>query len=105
MNKTSDKNKPLLARIGRPACSAIEERTLSIGFGVKDTSKREVSLPELGALLPPLQRTHPVPLRPFFADKFFSARFERPFLNAGISRCLLEKAHPVFQTAATRHFG
>ena len=89
----------------RTCCSAIEERTPGIGFRIKDASKRDVSLPEPGTLLSPLQRTHPVPLRPFFADKFFSARFERPFLHAGLSRCLQEKAHPVFQTAATRHFG
>ena len=105
VNKMSDRNKPLWARIDRPTRSAIEERTPGIGFGIKDASKRDVNLPEIGTLLPPLQRTHAVTLRPFFADKFFSARFERPFLHAGISRCLLEKAHPVFQTAATRHFG
>ncbi len=89
----------------RTCCSAIEERTPGIGFRIKDASKRDVSLPEPGTLLSPLQRTHPVPLRPFFAEKFFSARFERPFLHVVISRCLQQKAHPVYQTAATRHFG
>jgi hypothetical protein len=45
---------------------------------------RGASLPELGTLLPTLQRTHPVPFRPLFSDKFLGVGFELPCLHGFI---------------------
>src|SRR5947199_10227007 len=55
----------------RTLCSRIEERTLSIGFGIKRASEREIGLPELLALQPALNRCEPIPLGPLTAHQFF----------------------------------
>ncbi len=47
----------------RTRCARIEERTLSIGFGVKRATKVEVSLPELLRLAPALKRCYRIGIR------------------------------------------
>src|SRR5437867_910616 len=49
----------------------IEERTLSIGFGIKRASQGEIGLPELLALQPALDRRERIPLGPFLTDQVF----------------------------------
>lgn len=70
----------------------IEERTLSIGFGIKRAPECEERVPELFAFRPSLSRGHTVPLSPLGTDKVlrvdlpktFQATFHACFKRAGI---------------------
>jgi hypothetical protein len=55
----------------RTRCARIEERTLSIGFGIKRASEGEIGLPEFFAFLPALHRREPIPLGPLISDQLF----------------------------------
>jgi hypothetical protein len=64
-------------RRARTRCARIEERTLSIGFGIKGASEGEIGLPELFAFQPALSRGEPIPLGPFVSDQLFGLNHER----------------------------
>ena len=49
----------------------IVERTLSIGLGIKRTSKRQVGRPELLTLMPALEGSQAIPVGPLPLDDFF----------------------------------
>ena len=54
----------------RTRCAAIEERTLSIGFGLKGASQGKIGLPKYRAWLPALNWREQVPFCPLFSHKF-----------------------------------
>ena len=54
----------------RTRCAAIEERTLSIGFGIKRASQGKIGLPKYRALLPALDWREQIPFCPLFSHKF-----------------------------------
>jgi len=54
----------------RTRCAAIEERTLSIGFGIKRASQGKIGLPKYRALLPTLNWREQIPFCPLFSHKF-----------------------------------
>ena len=63
----------------RTRCAAIEERTLSIGFGIKGASQSKIGLPKYRALLPALNWSEQIPFGPLFSHKFLRTQI-------GISR-------------------
>src|SRR6266540_3994802 len=52
-------------------CSRIVERTLSIGLGIKRSSKLQIGLPQLLAFPPPFEGLEAVPLRPLVPAEIF----------------------------------
>jgi hypothetical protein len=64
-------------RRARTRCARIEERTLSIGFGIKRTSEGEIGLPELFAFLPALNGGEPIPLGPLGSHQLFGLNHEK----------------------------
>src|SRR5882724_10894446 len=80
-------------------CLRIEERTLSIGFGIKRAAKREERRPEFTALPHPLRGRHGVPLRPLGTDEILGANVHRDCLAltchvAGYKKRRAEKTPP-----------
>src|SRR5215813_14833843 len=54
----------------RTRCARIEERTLSIGLGIKRASEREEGGPEFGVLAPSFGGCQAIPIGPLWPHEF-----------------------------------
>jgi hypothetical protein len=69
----------------RTRCAAIEERTLSIGFGIKGASQGKIGLPKYRALLPALNWREQIPFCPLFSHKFLRTQIGSTGLHGNLT--------------------